>query len=134
MKQFYSFQNIWLNLSADALEWLARTTVNDRKEVIHHFTIFNDFLLNMRTDVGSDESFRRPIEICAGRVQYAETMLGKRYGFGRTRMRNIISDMEELGLIKVAKSTVGSVATVTCMSRWREDDGKTTKNQFYLPY
>ena len=131
MKQNYSFQTIRLALTAEALAWLARTTVNDRKEVISHFTILNDFLRAMRTDAGADGTFRRPIEISAGMAQYAEIELGQRHGFGRTRMRNIISKMEELGLLEVDKSTIGSVAALTAVTGWQVGGDERTRNPYY---
>lgn len=124
MKQqnIYPFSSISLKLTADAFEWLSGTTTdNDGKEV-RNFDIFNGLLKEMRTTAGHDGTFRRPLNLKPGQAQFSEIGLAERWNLGRKKMHNILTRMEDAGLVEIYNSRVGSAITFSCITCWETPD------------
>ncbi len=117
-QNIYPFSSISLKLTADAIEWLSGTTTdNDGKEVCH-IDIFSGLLKEMRTTAGYNGTFRRPLNLMPGQAQFSEIGLAERWNLGRKKMHNILSRMEDAGLVEIYNSRVGSAITFSCVMGW----------------
>jgi hypothetical protein len=119
---------ITLQLSSAALEWLNETTLNNADESVSHYALFYDMICRMRTDTGSDHSFRRPISLSSGQLQFSEEQLAADWNIGRKRVRGILARMADLGIISITSSRVASYASVACVTAWCSHDGVTAQN------
>lgn len=125
----YPFSSITLKLTAEAIEWLSGTTTDNDGKEIRHADIFTDLLREMRPNHGYDESFRRPLNLRPGQAQFSEIGLAERWNLGRKKMHNILSRMEDAGLVEIYNSRIGSAMTFLCVTCWdapdkpSEDDG-----------
>ena len=95
----YPFLSINLRLTAEALEWLSGTTTNNDGKEIPNMALFSYLLKDMRTTAGYDDSFRRPLNLKPGQMQFSEISLAERWNFGRKKIHNILSRMEAAGLV-----------------------------------
>ena len=126
----YPFLSINLRLTAEALEWLSGTTTNNDGKEIPNMALFSYLLKDMRTTAGYDDSFRRPLNLKPGQMQFSEISLAERWNFGRKKIHNILSRMEAAGLVSIYNSRVGSALSFTCVSGWKNTDGETVINGF----
>lgn len=118
----FPFSSVILHLSAEAIEWLEGTTEDNEGNKVLHSKIFFGLLRNMRTDSGFDDSFRRPFNLKQGQAQFSENMLATQWSIGRKKMHNFMLKMENLGLIEIYNSRVGSAVTFTCVETWRDKE------------
>ena len=127
----YPFLSINLRLTAEALEWLSGTTTNNDGKEIPNMALFSYLLKDMRTTAGYDDSFRRPLNLKPGQMQFSEISLAERWNFGRKKIHNILSRMEAAGLVSIYNSRVGSALSFTCIADWKNPDGETVINRFF---
>ena len=132
MKQqsIYPFSSISLKLTADAVDWLSGTTTDNDGNEIRNIDIFNGLLKEMRTTAGYDGTYRRPLNLKPGQAQFSEIGLAERWNLGRKKMHNILSKMEDAGLVEIYDSRIGSAITFSCVTCWETtdkpiDDGET---------
>lgn len=118
IQNIYPFSSINIKLTADAVEWLSGTTTDNDGKEIRHIDIFSGLLKEMRTTAGYDGTFRRPLNLKAGQAQFSEIGLAERWKLGRKKMHNILSRMEDAGLVEIYNSRVGSAITFSCVNGW----------------
>ncbi|WP_289869526.1 hypothetical protein [uncultured Muribaculum sp.] len=116
------FSSISLKLTADAIEWLSGTTTDNDGNEIRNIDIFTGLLKEMRTAAGYDGTYRRPLNLKPGQVQFSEIGLAERWKLGRKKMHNILSRMEAVGLVEIYNSRIGSVITFSCVTGWETPD------------
>ncbi len=124
MKQqsIYPFSSISLKLTTDAIEWLSGTTTDNDGNEIRNIDIFTGLLKEMRTAAGYDGTYRRPLNLKPGQAQFSEIGLAERWNLGRKKMHNILSKMEDAGLVEIYNSRVGSAITFSCVTSWETPD------------
>lgn len=124
MKQqnIYPFSSISLKLTADAIEWLSGTTTDNDGNEIRNIDIFIGLLREMRTAAGYDGTYRRPLNLMPGQAQFSEISLAERWKLGRKKMHNILSKMEDTGLVEIFNSRIGSAITFSCVMGWETPD------------
>ena len=128
----YPFSSLNLQLSAEALELLSGTTTDNNGKEIPNMALFSYLLKEMRTTAGYDDSFRRPLNLKPGQMQFSEISLAERWNLGRKKMHNLLSKMEAVGLVSIYNSRVGSALSFTCVSRWENPDGELLTNGFFI--
>lgn len=121
-QSIYPFSSISLKLTADAIEWLSGTTTDNDGNEIRNIDIFNGLLKEMRTNAGYDCKYRRPLNLKPGQAQFSEIGLAERWSFGRKKMHNILSKMEDAGLVEIFNSRIGSAITFSCVIGWETPD------------
>ena len=114
-QDIYPFSSVNIRLTAEAIEWLSGTTTD--KE--------------MRTSPGYDGTFRRPLNLKPGQVQFSEIGLADKWNLGRKKIHNLLSRMEAAGLVSIYNSRVGSALSFTCIADWKNPDGETVINRFF---
>ena len=124
MKQqrIYPFSSISMKLKADAVEWLSGTTTDNDDKEIRNIDIFTGLLKEMRTAARYDDTYRRPLNLKPGQAQFSEIGLAERWNLGRKKMHNILSKMEDAGLVEIYNSRIGSAVTFSCVTDWETPD------------
>ena len=124
MKQqsIYPFSSICLKLTADAIEWLSGTMTDNDGNEIRNIDLFIGLLKEMRTAAGYDGTYRRPLNLKPGQAQFSEIGLAERWNLGRKKMHNILSKMEDAGLVEIFNSRIGSAITFSCVTGWETPD------------
>lgn len=118
----YLFSRISLKLTADAVEWLSGTTTDNDGNEIRNIDIFTGLLKEMRTTAGYDGTYRRPLNLIPGQAQFSEISLAVRLRLGRKKMHNLLSKMEDAGLVEIYNSRIGSAITFSCVTGWETPD------------
>jgi hypothetical protein len=113
------YDELVIHLSGRAGEWLAGTTNTSDGFIVGNRTLFCDLLSRMQLYPTTDNGFRRPLPLNAGQAQYSELQLQAEWGIGRKVIRRLLDEMEQVGLVKVEKSTVASTLTFPCVRSWR---------------
>lgn len=126
----YPFSSLNLRLTADALEWLSGTTTDNEGKEIPNMAIFSKLLKDMRTAAGYDGSFRRPLNLKPGQMQFSEISLAERWNLGRKKMHNILSRMEAAGLVSIYNSRIGSALSFSCITDWETTEGEVNATGF----
>ncbi len=121
-QKIFPFSSISMNLTADAVEWLSGTTTDNDGKEIHNISIFNGLLNEMRTNAGYNGAFRRPLNLKPGQAQFSEIGLAERWNLGRKKMHNILSKMEDAGLVEIYNSRIGSAITFSCVTDWETSE------------
>lgn len=116
------YDELVIHLSGRAGKWLAGTTKTTDGYVVGNRTLFCDLLSRMEMAPVVGTGFRRPQSLNAGQAQYSELQLQAEWGIGRKVVRRLLDEMEQVGLIKVEKSTVASTLTFPCIRSWRLND------------
>jgi hypothetical protein len=131
-KNIYPFSSVNIRLTVEAVEWLSGTTTDNNGKEISNMAIFNELLKDMRTTAGYDSSFRRPLNLKPGQTQFSEISLAERWNIGRKKMHNFLSRMEDVGLVNIYNSRVGSALSFTCISDWENPDGEPITNGLFV--
>ena len=111
-----------MKLKADAVEWLSGTTTDNDDKEIRNIDIFTGLLKEMRTAARYDDTYRRPLNLKPGQAQFSEIGLAERWNLGRKKMHNILSKMEDAGLVEIYNSRIGSAVTFSCVTDWETPD------------
>lgn len=117
----FNFTEISLTLSFEAINWLAGTTKDKEDKPFRNFDFFISLLKEMRTNNGKDTKFRRSYNLEPGEAQFSEIGLADKWNLGRKKVHNLLLKMENLGLIELHNSRLGSWLTFKCVSNWRDD-------------
>lgn len=128
------YDELFIHLSAAASEWLAGTTRTTDGYIVGNRTLFCDLLSRMEMEPVVATGFRRPQFLNDGQAQYSELQLQTEWGIGRKVIRRLLNEMEQVGLIKVEKSTVASTLTFPCVCSWRQNDIITVNPYHYSFY
>jgi hypothetical protein len=123
-----SFQSLDMKLTAEAMTWLIDTTIDNDGIHIPNMLLYYDLLCRMRTDSGSNLSFRRPLSLSSGQFQFSEENLANDWNIGRRRIRTILARMTELDLISTTSSRVASFASITSLMDWTDSNGNRQPN------
>jgi hypothetical protein len=119
LRTLTGYDELVIHLSGRAGEWLAGTTNTNDGYIVGNRTLFCDLLSRMQLTPTIGNGFRRPLPLNAGQAQYSELQLQAEWGIGRKVIRRILDEMEQVGLVKVEKSTVASTLTFPCVRSWR---------------
>lgn len=126
-----NFRSVTLELSTEALIWLMQSTTDNDGRSVLHLLLFYDLLCRMRTITGSDMTFRRPLNLAPGMLQFSEETLSNDWNIGRRRVRAILATMEGLHLIVCESSRVASSIALTGLRAWTEPSGNEVPNPSY---
>lgn len=115
-------QTLSIRLSKEAIEWLNGTTTDNDNHAVGNLSLFFDLLSRMKTAQCTDTSFRRPQIIKQGQAQFSELQLSEQWNMGRKKIHNLLTTMQDLGLIEVANSRTASMLAFVCIQDWSVSD------------
>jgi hypothetical protein len=118
-------QSLSIRLSKEAIEWLNGTTTDHDNHVIGNHSLFFDLLSRMKTEQCIDTSFRRPQIVKPGQAQFSELQLSEHWNMGRKKIHNLLTTMQNMGLIEVANSRTASMLAFVCIQDWSVSDTTT---------
>ena len=118
-------QSLTILLSKEAIEWLSGTTTDNDNHVIGNLSLFLDLLSRMKTKECTDSSFRRPQIVKPGQAQFSELQLSEHWNMGRKKIHNLLTTMQNMGLIEVANSRTASMLAFVCIQDWSVSDTTT---------
>lgn len=118
-------QSLSIRLSKEAIEWLKGTTTDHDNNAIGNLSLFLDLLSRMKTTQCTDTSFRRPQFVKQGQAQFSELQLSEQWNMGRKKIHNLLTTMQDLGLIEVANSRTASMLAFVCIQDWSISDTTT---------
>lgn len=121
-QNIYPFSSISMKLTANSIEWLSGTMTDNDGNEIRNIDLFIGLLKEMRTAAGYDGTYRRPLNLKPGQAQFSEIGLAERWNLGRKKMHNILSKMEDAGLVEIFNSRIGSAITFSCVTGWETPD------------
>jgi hypothetical protein len=127
------FQSLSFKLSAHALIWLMESTMDNDGHAVPNTAFYYDLLCRMRTNEGSDTTYRRPLILAPGHLQFSEETLARDWNLGRRRIRGILAQMAQLGLIRVDTSRVASSIAQCSLTGWSDPAGQTIPNPAAAP-
>lgn len=104
------FLDITLRLTPDAIAWLNNTTSG-----VSHFAIFKDLLISMATSDTTTNKRGITVELKPFEVEASTNGLSEKWNIGRKVMTRLLYEMEQLNLIKLKKSKLTSIATITAV-------------------
>ncbi len=111
-------QTLSIRLSKEAIEWLNGTTTDNDNHVVGKLTLFLDLLSRMKTEQCTDCSFRRPQIVKPGQAQFSELQLTEQWNMGRKKIHNLLTTMQDLGLIELFNSRTASMLAFVCIQDW----------------
>lgn len=111
-------QTLSIRLSKEAIEWLSGTTTDHDNHTVGNLSLFLDLLSRMRTTQCTDSSFRRPQIVKPGQAQFSELQLSEQWDMGRKKIHNLLTTMQDLGLIEVVNSRTASMLAFVCIQDW----------------
>lgn len=111
---------IRFDFSAEAIDWLGRSTVTESGRSIGHLAFFWMLLAKMRFDFGADESFHHPVTIGPRQAQISVKQLANELGSGRKQLTNLLTRMESVGLIEVCSADKRTIVTFVCVEDFSE--------------
>lgn len=118
-------QSLSIRLSKEAIEWLNGTTTDHDNNAIGNLSLFLDLLSRMKTTQCTDTSFRRPQIVKPGQAQFSELQLSEQWNMGRKKIHNLLTTMQDLGLIDVVNSRTASMLAFVCIQDWSISDTTT---------
>ena len=121
-QNIYPFSSISMKLTANSIEWLSGTMTDNDGNEIRNIDLFIGLLKEIRTAAGYDGTYRRPLNLKPGQAQFSEIGLAERWNLGRKKMHNILSKMEDAGLVEIFNSRIGSAITFSCVTGWETPD------------
>jgi hypothetical protein len=122
LKTPLQLQSLTILLSKEALEWLSGTTTDHDNHAVGNLSLFLDLLSRMKTEQGTDKSFRRPQIIKQGQAQFSELQLTEQWNMGRKKIHNLLATMQDLNLIDVLNSRTASMLSFVCIQDWSVTD------------
>lgn len=118
------FKSVDMRLSSALLEWLSKTTPDNEGKDIPNAALFQDLLARLPTAQTTDASFRRPMHLPAGWLQFSEVRLAEEWRMGRKRIHNLLSCLDAMGAVYAVFSTTHSAMTFPCVIGWTTKDGQ----------
>lgn len=125
------FDFITFRMTTEAMSLLNGTTENRHGERISNLALFYDLLSKMAVLPKVSNDFRRPLALQPGQAQYSELRLTEQWRMNRTRMRNLLDRMEQVGLIYTHRSLIGSVMSFPSVLGWMHSGKPYTVNPIY---
>lgn len=118
-------------MTTEVMNLLSGTTENKRGDKISNITLFYDLLSRMAVRPKVSNDFRRPLALKPGQAQYSELRLAEQWRMNRTRMRNLLDRMEQIGLIYTSRSLIGSVMLFPSVLGWGRSGKPYATNPIY---
>ena len=122
---FLSFNNAWLNLSAEALSFLTETTGGTS-----NFKLFYRLLFLMQLEETVVTIRGIPVTIMPGQLNAPMNSLQEDWGISRKCIGAFFDKLEKLGVIARQSNRVTTIIDMKCVFSWTDNEGR-VKNAFF---
>lgn len=114
-------------LSAEAQEYLAQTT-----DGTSHYAILNQLMKDTAVVPTTTTKRGNVIKLHIGQVECSIHSFCQTMSLGRKAMERIIRQFEELGIIRLHRSRLATIADMLCISSWQLHDDTIVYNSIHL--
>lgn len=114
-------------LSAEAQEYLAQTT-----DGTSHYAILNQLMKDTAVVPTTTTKRGNVIKLRIGQVECSIHSFCQTMSLGRKAMERIIRQFEELGIIRLHRSRLATIADMLCISSWQLHDDSVVYNSVPL--
>lgn len=114
-------------LSAEAQEYLAQTT-----DGTSHYAILNQLMKDTAVVPTTTTKRGNVIKLHIGQVECSIHSFCQTMSLGRKAMERIIRQFEELGIIRLHRSRLATIADMLCISSWQLHDDSVVYNSIPL--
>ena len=116
-------------LSVEAMDFLSETSNGTS-----HYAILSQLIKNTCTQASATSKRGNTITLCIGQVECSVHSYCEQFGIKRKRFETIMRQLEQLGVIRMHRSRLATVADMLCIDSWQMDDDTVLYNDIsYAP-
>ena len=104
-------------LSVGAMDFLSETSNGTS-----HFAILSQLIKNTCTQASATSKRGNTINLCIGQVECSVHSYCEQFGIKRKRFESIMRQLEQLGVIRMHRSRLATVADMLCIDSWQMND------------
>ncbi len=117
------FYKVNLYLSVEAMDFLSETSNGTS-----HYAILNQLIKNTCTQASETSKRGNTIKLRIGQVECSVHSYCEQFGIKRKKFENIMHRMEQLGVIRMHRSRLATVADMLCIDSWQLNDDTIISN------
>ena len=121
------YYKVVLYLSTEAQDYLSETTDNTS-----HYAILNQLIRDTSLSEATVTKRGNVIHLTKGQVECSINSFCQTMSLGRKAMERIIRDFERLGIIRLQRSRLATIADMLCISSWQLNDDSIVYNDLPL--
>ena len=103
--------------SVEAMDFLSETTNGTS-----HFAILNQLIKNTCTQTSATSKRGNTISLRVGQVECSVHSYCEQFGIKRKKFESIMRQLEQLGVIRMHRSHLATVADMLCIDSWQMND------------
>lgn len=123
------FYKVTTNLTVEAQDYLSQTT-----DGTSHFAILNQLIKDTAVFPTTTSKRGNVIQLKSGQVECSINSFCQTMSLGRKPMERIIRDFERLGIIRLHRSRLATIADMVSISSWLLNDDSLVYNDIYLDH
>jgi glutaminase len=104
-------------LSVGAMDFLSETSNGTS-----HFAILSQLIKNTCTQASATSKRGNTINLCIGQVECSVHSYCEQFGIKRKKFESIMRQLEQLGVIRMHRSRLATVADMLCIDSWQMND------------
>ena len=104
-------------LSVEAVDFLSETTNGTS-----HYAIINQLIKNTCTQASATSKRGNTINLHVGQVECSVHSYCEQFGIKRKKFESIMRQLEQLGVIRMHRSRLATVADMLCIDSWQMND------------
>lgn len=113
--------------SVEAMDFLSETTNGTS-----HFAILSQLIKNTCTQASATSKRGNTITLRVGQVECSVHSYCEQFGIKRKRFESIMRQLEQLGVIRMHRSRLATVADMLCIDSWQMNDDTILYNDIRL--
>ncbi len=117
------YSKVNINLSTEAMDFLSETSNGTS-----HFTILSQLIKNTCTQASTTSKRGNTINLKVGQVECSVHSYCEKFGIKRKKFESIMRRMEQLGVIRMHRSRLATVANMLCIDSWLLNDDTVLSN------
>lgn len=111
------FYKVNTYLSVEAMDFLSETTNGTS-----HYAILSQLIKNTCTQASTTSKRGNTINLLVGQVECSVHSYCEQFGIKRKKFESIMHRMEQLGVIRMHRSRLATVADMLCIDSWQMND------------
>ncbi len=117
------YSKVNINLSTEAMDFLSETSNGTS-----HFAILSQLIKNTCTQASATSKRGNTINLKVGQVECSVHSYCEKFGIKRKKFESIMRRMEQLGVIRMHRSRLATVADMLCIDSWLLNDDTVLSN------
>ena len=118
------FYKVNTYLSVEAMDFLSETTNGTS-----HYAILSQLIKNTCTQASTTSKRGNTINLLIGQVECSVHSYCEQFGIKRKKFESIMHRMEQLGVIRMHRSRLATVADMLCIDSWQMNDDTVLYNE-----